>query len=161
MKNIEIFEALSGLLLAELYEYFPLPKAVAPTELALKLGDDYWDEAEQPLEETGQINAYIRHKSPVGLAEPTIDWLAKTGFITHDGYYGSAFQNVCLTAKGLEAIRSAPGRESRLLDAAKNVVTGAVKDSARDELRKVFSEMILWSVQNSATLIQSASSFSG
>ena len=157
MKNIEIFEALSGLLFAELYEYFPLPKAIDPTRLALQLGDDYWDEAEQPLEETGQINEYVCYKSPAGLAKPSIEWLANTGFITYGDYHGGEFRNVCLTAKGLEAIRSAPGRENRLLNAAKNIVTGAAKESARDELRKVFSEMILWSVQNSATLIQSAS----
>ena len=161
MKNIEIFEALSGLLFAELYEYFPLPKTIDPTGLAQELGDDYWDEVEQPLEETGQINAYVRHRSPPALAEPTIRWLANTGFITFDSYRGGKFQNVCLTAKGLEAIRSAPGRERRLLDAAKNIVTGAAKDSARDELRKVFSEIVLWSVQNSATLIQSAANFGG
>ncbi|MFG1495386.1 hypothetical protein ABMA57_02055 [Saccharospirillum sp. HFRX-1] len=161
MKNIEIFEALSGLLFAELYEYFPLPKTIDPKLLALELGNEYWDEAERPLEDTGQINAYIRHKSPAGLAEPTVRWLANTDFITFDCYRGGKFQNVCLTAKGLEAIRSAPGRESRLLNAAKSVLAGAAKDSAREELRKVFSEMVLWSVQNSATLIQSASNFGG
>ncbi|WP_147336830.1 hypothetical protein [Pseudomonas abyssi] len=161
MKNIEIFEAISGLLFAELYEYFPLPKNIDPTHYALELGDDYWDEAEQPLEETGQIKGYVRHKSPAGLAKPTVEWLTNTGFITHNGYRNGEFQNVCLTAKGLESIRSAPGTENRLLDAAKNILTGAAKDSARDELRKVFSEMVLWSVRNSATLIQSAPTFGG
>lgn len=38
MKNIEIFEAISGLLLADLYQYFPLKMKVQPNEYALRLG---------------------------------------------------------------------------------------------------------------------------
>jgi len=159
MKNIEIFEAISGLLFADLYEQFPLPSDIDPSELALRLGDDYWNESLQPLDEDGRDNAYIRHKSPSGLARPTVDWLANSGFITHRGFANGTFAKVCLTAKGLEAIRSETGRENRLLEAAKQAVEGAAKDTARKELQMVFSEIVAWSVRNTATLIHSTTGF--
>jgi len=59
----------------------------------------------------------------------------------------------------LEAIRSETGRENRLLEAAKQAVEGAAKDTARKELQMVFSEIVAWSVRNTATLIHSTTGF--
>ncbi|MFC1347731.1 MAG: hypothetical protein G8D83_21015, partial [gamma proteobacterium symbiont of Clathrolucina costata] len=66
MKNIEIFEAISGLLLADLYQYFPLKMKVQPNEYALRLDDGHWSECL-----VGE--KYIRNRSPAAMTKPTIE----------------------------------------------------------------------------------------
>lgn len=42
MNNIDIFKAISALVLAHCYDSFPLKVKVSPKELAVSLGDEFW-----------------------------------------------------------------------------------------------------------------------
>ncbi len=159
MRNIEIFEAISALLLADLYEHFPLKINVHPSSLAMKLDDCLWDESTEPVPGYGdiQIEKVIRHKSPVALAKPTIEWLASAGFVSFDRYDRSDFIGVCLTPKGLELIKSDQERANRLVEAAKGIVKDSASDVMKNQLTGVFSEMLSWSIKNSPTIFQTVS----
>ena len=157
MKNIEIFEAISGLLLADLYEHFPLRIKIHPSDLAMRLDDGKWEESQEPITEDGNVTTYIRHKSPAGLAKPTIEWLASAGFITFDQYDDGDFIGVCLTPKGLESIKSDETRPNRLIEAAKGLLVDSTKDAVRGQLRKIASEIFSWGVKNAPTIYQTVS----
>ncbi|MEW8660753.1 MAG: hypothetical protein AB2603_20770 [Candidatus Thiodiazotropha endolucinida] len=132
MKNIEIFEAISGLLLADLYQYFPLKMKVQPSEYALRLDDEHWSESL-----VGE--KYIRNRSPAAMTKPTIEWLANAGYISFDTYDGEYFDGVTLTAKGLEVIRSDKSMAEKLVSAAKDIAKSESKEFARENLRKLMS----------------------
>lgn len=132
MKNIEIFEAISGLLLADLYQYFPIKMKIQPDEYALRLDDEHWSECLMG-------EKYMRNSSPAAMTKPTIEWLANAGYISYDAYDGEYFDGVTLTAKGLEVIRSDKSMAERLVSAAKDLAESEVKELARDNLRKLMS----------------------
>lgn len=152
MKNIEIFKALSGLALAKAYDSFPLKISIYPRELALELSDEYWDSASHC--------EYVRSRSPAGLANPTIQWLAEAGFLSYEKYESGCFAGVCLTAKGLESIESDESRGKQLLDAAANLAKDELKEQARLQLSKAFTEAMSWSIKNVLTIVNSLTNFS-
>ena len=158
MKNIEIFKALSGLVFAKAYDNFPLKISICPSELALELGDEYWEESQRQISENH--SEYVRNRSPAGLAKPTIQWLADTGFLSYEKYDGSRFCGVCLTAKGLESIESDESRGKQLLDAVTNLAKDELKEQARLQLTKAFTGAMSWSIKNAPTIINSLSRFS-
>ncbi|KFI09466.1 hypothetical protein F0223_25330 [Vibrio coralliilyticus] len=153
MRNIEIFEAYSGHLLARLYEHFPLRININAYDIAFDLDDDLWSQSQE--EQNNGTHKYNRHKSPIGLSKATIEWLSMSGLIFYESSSGSDFKNVCLTPKGLEAIKAAPEQGNRLLAAAKDLATSSVKDAAKAEFQEVFSSILSWCVKNSPTIIQS------
>ena len=157
MNNIDIFKAISGLVFAKIYDSFPLKIDLSPSELAISLGDEFWDESKKPIAENH--SKYVRNRSPVGLAKPTIEWLGSAGLITFEGYKDGVFANVTLTAKGLEAIESKQERGSNLLNAAKDLAKDELKSQARKQLKDVFSEVLSWSVEKSPTIIQAISNY--
>ena len=134
MKNIEIFKALSGLAFAKAYDSFPLKISISPSELALELDDEYWEESQRQI--SGSHYEYVRNRSPAGLAKPTIQWLADAGFLSYEKYDGSSFCGVCLTTKGLESIESDESRGKLLLDAVTNLAKDELKEQARHQLTK-------------------------
>lgn len=153
MNNIEIFKSISGLVLAKCYDNFPLKIKLSPNELALSLGDEYWDESLRKISDNA--HDYVRNRSPAAIAKPTVEWMASSGLITYDSYNDGYFTNVCLTAKGLEAIESKKGIGDKLLTAAKNLVKDELRSQAKEQLRNVFSEVLSWSIQHSPTIFQS------
>ncbi|MBT3042967.1 MAG: hypothetical protein KME67_08925 [Candidatus Thiodiazotropha sp. (ex Codakia orbicularis)] len=132
MKNIEIFEAISGLLLADLYQHFPIKMKVQPAEYSMRLEDEHWSECV-----VGE--KYVRHHSPAAIVEPAIEWLANAGYISYDAYDGEYFDGVTLTAKGLEVIRSDKNLAEKLVSAAKDIAKSESKEIARENLRKLMS----------------------
>ncbi|GFD91075.1 hypothetical protein KUL152_33010 [Tenacibaculum sp. KUL152] len=161
MRNIEIFEALSALLFAKLYEQFPLRVDVNAYDIALSLGDELWDESSTPITEGSDIKTINRNKSPAGLSKPTIQWLKYAGLVDYISQDGSTFKQVCLTPKGLESIKVKPENESRLLKAAKDIAEGTAKDLAKKELKEAFSGILSWCAQHSPTVFQSISHMGG
>ena len=151
-KNIEIFKAISALAYAKLYDNFPRKTKIIPSELALALGDEYWEESQIQVSEN--TNEYIRHKSPAGIAKPTIEWLAGSGFIKYTNYSGHEFIDVVLTAKGLEAIEAQENGASKLLSAASDLAKDELKNQARKKLSELFSEILTWGIKNSPNAIQ-------
>lgn len=158
MKNIEIFKALSGLAFAKAYDSFPLKLSISPSELALELGDEYWEESQRQI--SGNHYGYVRKRSPVGIAKPTIQWLADAGFLSYEKYDGSSFCGVCLTAKGLESIESDESRGKQLLDAVANLAKDELKEQARHQLSELFAGAMSWSIKNVPIIINRLSSLS-
>lgn len=153
MNNIEIFKEISGLVFAEAYGNFPLKISICPSELALKLGDEFWQESQQEISENDF--QYVRNRSPAALAKPTIEWLAESGFLTCEQYQDGKFIGVRLTAKGLESIESEPTRGQRLLDAATDVAKDELRSQARQQLSKAFAESLSWGVANATSIFGS------
>ncbi|MGF1751898.1 hypothetical protein [Vibrio cionasavignyae] len=157
MNNIDIFKAISGLVFAQAYESFPLKIDLSPSEIAISLSDEFWDESQRQIAEN-QFE-YVRNRSPIGLAKPTIEWLGSAGLITFDGYRDGVFLGVTLTAKGLESIESKEEHGFNLLSAVKDLAVDELKDQARKRLKEVFSEALSWSVEKSPTIIQAVSNY--
>jgi hypothetical protein len=158
MKNIEIFKSLSGLVMAELYDAFPLPITLKPSELALKLDDALWSDSLTPDPQQPHINNYNRRRSPAALSKPTIEWLQLAGLISYRNYRDSFFEGVVLTPKGLEAIESDQQRGQSLLQAAENLALDASKDIAKDQLKGIFSDVLKWCVEKSPSIIHTIQS---
>lgn len=154
MKNIEIFHALSGLLLADLYEHFPLKINVRAADLAIRLDDEFWDSSQLPDENLPNCSTYIRHHSPAGLAKPTIEWLASAGLITYNGMRDGAFEDVCLTARGLEVVSTKSGLAVKALAAVKELTVESGKESAREYLRALGSEAVRWCAEKTPLIMQ-------
>lgn len=151
MTNIEIFRALSGLVFATAYNSFPLKISISPSELALQLGDEYWEES--PKQISKNEFKYVRERSPAGLAKPTIQWLIDAGFLSYEKYSDNKFIGICLTAKGLESIEANESGGEHLLDALTKLARDELKEQARIQLSKVFSDALSWSITNVPTII--------
>ena len=157
MNNIDIFKAISALVLAHCYDSFPMKVRLSPGQLALSLGEEFWDESERPISDN--VTEYVRNRSPATIAKPTIEWMASSGFITYEAFRDGCFFGVCLTAKGLEAIESNESRGGQLLSAAKDLVKDELKEQARLRLKTLFSEMLSWSIDKSPTIFQAVTSY--
>jgi hypothetical protein len=157
MNNIDIFKAISGLALAHCYDSFPLKIQISPAELAVSLGDEFWDESQKPI--SGNVSEYVRNRSPAGIAKPTIEWMASAGLITYSGYRDGSFIDVCLTAKGLEAIESNQSRGNDLISAAKDLAKDELKNQARSQLKDIFSEVLTWTIEKSPTIMQAVTNY--
>ncbi|EJE4150215.1 hypothetical protein P5E07_23090 [Vibrio parahaemolyticus] len=160
MRNIDIFESYSALLFAHLYEHFPLRVNVKAYDLAMKIDETLWDESKTPLDHAPFIHKYNQHKSPVGLAKPTIQWLKLAGLIDYEAEKGSEFTKMVLTPKGLESIKVDPDVEIKLLNAAKSILIDTSKETAQKELKEAFSGIISWCARNVPSFINSVSSLS-
>jgi hypothetical protein len=149
VRNIEIFESYSALILAMLYERFPLKYDIDCVELIALIEDELWDEVlpHQTVGD-GEIKVREHHKSPVAIAKPTLEWLQYAGLIDFSSIDSNNFKGVWLTPKGLESIKSKPKNEKRLIRAASDIFKDVAKDTAKKELKKAFSEIITWCSQH-------------
>jgi len=128
--NIAEFERSSALILAKLYEAFPVPSELAPSEL----------DPEAPIE--------VRH-----IHSGTIEFLAVEGYLRHGEVnrhsyrgrtYGLIYYDAALSAKGLAALSAEKEaimgekktRGKRLVDATRS---GAL-DIAKAVIRELFTE---------------------
>jgi hypothetical protein len=146
MRNIEIFKAMSALVLADLYANFPLKKKVDASELALRLDDELWDQSQKQDEYNSTVSHYIREFSPAAIVAPTVQWLASAGLIQYESEHNGRFKGVVLTAKGIESIEAKSGRGKKLLKLAQGVLVDATKDAAKKGLTGVFTEILTWSI---------------
>lgn len=124
--NMERFDALTGAVFVALYESFPEPVILAPRPFLKHIAPDGQDKVAQGEQAFGAIE-FFGH---------TIDWLARTGYLTHRTQTQSdlsVFEGCVLTAKGLEVLKAVPdsitGKTlgSQLQDAAKNGLLESVK----------------------------------
>lgn len=157
MRNIEIFKAVSALVMADLYASFPLSKNIKSGALALGLNDELWDKSQVSDERQPHVSNYIREHSPAAISAPTIRWLASAGLIEYKSERDGTFMDVVLTAKGLESIESKAGRGKKLLKSAQGVLVDATKDAAKKELAGLFSEILKWSIAAGPSLVQAIS----
>jgi hypothetical protein len=156
VRNIDIFKAASAVALADLYAAFPLPTSLVPSDIALRLQDDLWDQATRPDPEHPNAEIYQRQYSPASLAAPTIEWLASAGLLTYVRKQNGKFEGAVLTAKGLESIEAKAGQGESLVHAAKSLAVESAKQAAKDQLKNVFSEVLRWCIEKSPTLIHTA-----
>lgn len=157
MKNIEIFKAITAVTLARLYERFPMKMDVVASEMALSLDDSLWSEAQIQIGDNPNHHEIVRHKSPGSLAAPTIEWMESAGLISVDRVGNGTFYGARLTARGLEAVESEAGRGSRLMEAAKSVVTGASKQVATEKLKELGAEVVQWCANRAPIVIAAIS----
>ncbi|RYY02485.1 MAG: hypothetical protein EOO53_12945 [Gammaproteobacteria bacterium] len=158
MNNIEIFKAISALTLSQAYENFPLKIDISPSDLAITLDDEYWDESLKEISEN--MSEVVRNKNPASIAKPTIEWLSSSGFITYTGYSDGVFKGVCLTVKGIESIESDNQRGNKLLLAVKELAIEELKTQAKVKLKVLFSEVLSWSLEKYPTIIQAVGNYS-
>ena len=114
VSNIEIFNDLTGRILAELYLNFPLPSYL---------------EAEAFVESAMQMSEQLGMEMPTKDAEffiATSEWLIRAGYIHGDVSRYTYVSDAVLTAKGLEVLNaipksltSGPSLGEQLADAAK------------------------------------------
>lgn len=159
MRNIEIFKEISGLALAQAYDSFPLKISIRPSDLSLALSDDLWDESQRLIAENH--HEYVRNRSPIGLAAPTVQWLVESGFLSCERYHDGEFSGVSLTAKGLESIESQEGAGEKLVKAAAGLVKEELKEQARAQLSNVFTALMSWGIKNAPTIYASISRAGG
>ena len=158
MKNIEIFKSLSGLVMAELYDAFPLPITLKPSELALKLDDSLWSDSLTSDPQQPHINNYNRRRSPAALSKPTIEWLQLAGLISYRHYKDGQFEGVVLTPKGLEAIESKPEIGKTLMSAMAEITKETSKEVAKEQFKNGFSDLLGWCIKNSPSIIHTIQS---
>lgn len=155
MKNIEIFKALTSVILAELYSSFPLPKSIKKSEIALQLHDEYWEQAYKQDPNNENVYDLVNYNSPYALSGPTIEWLSNAGLISYSNKTSSTYENVVLTAKGLESIEVEAERGMNLLNNAANLAQDAFRDAAKEQLKMIASNIIKWCAEKSPTILLS------
>ncbi|RRV28600.1 hypothetical protein EGJ23_04255 [Pseudomonas sp. o96-267] len=127
--NIELFDVLTGRILAKLYQHFPVD---VPLEAW-----DYRDLFSGPPMEDGWLDA-----DDSAFFQSTVLWLGSAGYLEH----GSATNNgdvygCVLTAKGLEVLKALPAS----LQAGPTLgdqLVDASKGGAKEVLRGVASEAL-------------------
>ena len=96
IRNPEVFDLCAGLVLAELYESFPLPTEVRYLAVYENLAKKFPD---QDVAEYVNLISIIRN---------TVLWLEKTGHLWYASTNGDHATGVQLTEKGLRALREIP-----------------------------------------------------
>lgn len=158
MTNIDIFKSISGLVMAELYDAFPIPINISATNLACKLGDEYWGHSTVSDPEQPHIQIYNRRRSPAAIAAPTIEWLASAGLLSYQSQKDRDFNSVVLTPKGLQAIESDQKTGKSLLMAVQELGVDASRDVAKDQLKNLFSDILKWCIEKSPYIVNAAHS---
>jgi DNA-binding protein YbaB len=158
MTNIDIFKSLSGLIMAELYDSFPIPIKVRAIDFAQKLDDEYWNDSTTPDPDHQHIDLYNPRRSPAAIAAPTIEWLSSAGLISYKAKNDHDFIGVVLTPKGLQAIESDTQRGQNMLLAAQNLAIDASKDAAKDQLKNLFSDVLKWCIEKSPYIVNAVHS---
>lgn len=132
MSNIDKFNTIVLHVLVKLYDCFPVPATLDAAKIAVDALNAINPESEKPQ---------VFEQEDI-LGSHTLNWLTQEGFISvkQKTLTGSYFE-VQLTLKGLTLLGyTLPTNESvTLIDQAKDVLSGAVKDTAKDVLTKLFT----------------------
>jgi hypothetical protein len=116
--NIQEFNAISGLIFAQLYEAFPQLPDIDRDRIAKAMGvtEQDWEAHKMP---SGQsFNMMLAH---------TIGWLSREGYIAHYGPHPAS--RVVLTEKGLVAMSAKPEGLGRTVGTAlKEAASGSSWD---------------------------------
>lgn len=142
MKNIEVYEELSALTMAKLYDQFPRSVDVDPMALAVLLPDDLWSESTEMIDDNPSHLQYIRGKSPAGLAVPTIKWLASSGLISYARFHNGIFEETVFTPKGLEFASKNSSSMKQVASYLSDLGKGVSKELLADGLKLVIKELV-------------------
>ncbi|VWX35564.1 conserved hypothetical protein [Limnobacter sp. 130] len=142
MKNIEIYEELSALTMAKLYDQFPRSVDIDPMALAILLPDDLWSESTEMVDGNPNHHQYIRGKSPAGLAVPTIKWLASSGLITYARLHNGIFEETAFTPKGFELASKNSSSMKRVAKYLSDLGKGVGKELLMDGIKSAIKELI-------------------
>ena len=129
MKNIEIFNIVTGKLFADLYESFPVPLPINTYSIIdLIVGKDNYDG--------------VWENEPVVTA--SVKWLADSGYIwVRDPEYQGEEETAVLTPKGLEVLQAMPSSidsKVSLGDKLIELTTGGLKSGVSQIVKTAISE---------------------
>lgn len=114
--NIKKFNEITGIVLASLYESFPVRKTFTVERLFPETILDPFDEPS------------INHDA-IFVTE-TVSWLIEHGYISANIQYGCSFSDAVLTAKGLELLKLTPNSlESSFGEQLLEATKSGVKDT--------------------------------
>jgi len=129
VSNIDQFNEITGLVLAELYAKFPVPKSLIPekfVEPATRWCDFMC--ADIPSEDAEFFIATVR-------------WLESTGYLTFKDCTQYYAQDVVLTAAGLEVLKASPSSLDKGPSFGQSI-TNAAKEGGKETLRATVSELL-------------------
>lgn len=152
-ERIELFNVIVGLIFAELYKEFPIPKEIDEYEISEKLASNGM--LSGPLTPRGQSRTLLKSNDRLDkFLDRTLIWLRDEGVIrTREGY---VYSEVVLTSKTFSIMNAVPsGVEqgkitetigSRLSDAARDIgldtASSLVKDGASSLLADLSGQVI-------------------
>ncbi|MDQ0124278.1 hypothetical protein J2W17_003226 [Pseudomonas lini] len=129
VSNIDQFNETTGLVLAELYAKFPVPKSLVPehfVEPATRWCDIVC--ADVPNEKAEFFIATVR-------------WLESSGYLTFKDCTHYYAQDAVLTAAGLEVLKASPSSLAKGPSFGQSITTAA-KEGGKETLRATVSELL-------------------
>ncbi|UZT80663.1 hypothetical protein OF113_11650 [Ectopseudomonas chengduensis] len=131
--NIEKFDRLAGRIFADLYESFPIPLPMFPTDyLSVVLeGQEYESEADSGPD---SVEAYE-------FFEATYSWLEKAGFIDIQSKALDGTIEAVLTNKALEALKVMPESLSKK-ESLGDRLAQATRDGVTDQIRSLTGQVL-------------------
>lgn len=140
MKNIELFDEYTTIVMAQLYESFPIKKTIDARNLCGHSDIDEYG---------GVVDASGRPSKAFDLAMATIEWLGDNGYARYKERWAFGWTDVVLTEKGLTMLKALPNslasKETfgdRLLRLVKEGSISLAKEAAKaafDSLAKQFT----------------------
>ena len=133
--NIEQFNILVGAIFAKLYETFPIPIELAVTDFAEQM----------LILDSTDLYGGNRKFHEIRFFTSTVLWLADHGYLSAGSMVtNSVVKNCSLTARTLELLNAfpsslgskGPSLGDQMVEAAKDGVTGKIKDLASEFLSK-------------------------
>ncbi|MBU5923530.1 hypothetical protein [Enterobacter sichuanensis] len=128
MSNIDRFDEIEVQKFADLYNMFPLSKA---------LGLSTYIEGDSALDPDRFTGAELT--SDAGFVKATITWLIDAGYLSSGGFHAEYFMDVILTPKGLECLKLTP---DSLKSPAGNELTKAVKSGSKETPKKITNHVL-------------------
>lgn len=129
MKNIELFDEYTTLVMAQLYEGFPVKMTIDARNLC----------GHNDIDEYGAVvDASGRPSKAFDVALATVEWLGDNGYVRYKERWALGWTNVVLTEKGLAMLKALPNslasKETfgdRLLRLVKEGSIGLAKEAAK------------------------------
>ena len=132
-KNMEVFNLVTLKVFDKLYEAFPQPIDITPGSIGIEVTannasyDDSWNAA-------------------VSVADNTLPWLEKEGFLRYAHSFGGKFLQVQLTLKGLTILGSVPtsirsSETETMIKKIKRVLSAGAEKGSADAVKSVISEV--------------------
>ena len=129
VSNIDQFNEITGLVLAELYGKFPVPVSLIPKDF---------------VEPATRWCDFMCADIPNEKAEffiATVRWLESSGYLTFKDCTQYYAQDVVLTAAGLEVLKASPSSLGKGPSFGESI-TAAAKEGGKETLRTTVSELI-------------------
>lgn len=131
--NIEKFDRLAGKIFADLYESFPIPLAMFPTDyISVVLEGAIYESAEDSGPDA--VDAF-------GFFVATYEWLEKAGFIDVQTRMLDGTIEAVLTNKALEALKVLPESLSSK-DSLGDRLARATRDGVTDQVRSLTGQVL-------------------